>query len=307
MTQQDHTKEALSIGAVSQATGIGVETLRMWERRYGAPQSIRLPSGHRRYPLAEVERLRAVAEAMKLGYRAREVASAPLSQLLQMVERSRKLQQTIPDKVETEEEREIRETMDRWIEATVNYNDLALSDELYREWAALGPIRFLNERIMPFMERLGDGWMNGDLAVSHEHFGSEKVNDFLASMWRRQNERNQKSPFLIASLPGDLHRIGLQMCALIASMTEHRVIFIGPQTPPREIIRAAQEFKPAAVCLSISATMDQKLVVPVLEQIREELPKSISIVAGGKGAPKDLDGTIRITDFQEFFDWARKR
>ena len=44
----------LSIGELSEMTGIGVHTLRVWEKRYGAPHSQRLPSGHRRYPKEEV-------------------------------------------------------------------------------------------------------------------------------------------------------------------------------------------------------------------------------------------------------------
>jgi DICT domain-containing protein len=54
---------ALSIGDVVRATGIGEATLRAWERRYGFPQPQREPSGHRRYPPEEIERiLRVVAE-----------------------------------------------------------------------------------------------------------------------------------------------------------------------------------------------------------------------------------------------------
>ena len=50
----------ISIGALSKETGLSVENLRMWERRYGSPKAIRLPSGHRRYTWAEVARLKLV-------------------------------------------------------------------------------------------------------------------------------------------------------------------------------------------------------------------------------------------------------
>ena len=49
-------EDYLSIGELSGLTGIGVHTLRVWEKRYGAPHSQRLPSGHRRYPKEEVPR-----------------------------------------------------------------------------------------------------------------------------------------------------------------------------------------------------------------------------------------------------------
>jgi DICT domain-containing protein/predicted DNA-binding transcriptional regulator AlpA len=60
---EDNRETLLSIGDVVRATGLGEATLRAWERRYGFPQPRREPSGHRRYPREEVERiLRVVAE-----------------------------------------------------------------------------------------------------------------------------------------------------------------------------------------------------------------------------------------------------
>jgi DICT domain-containing protein len=56
----------LSIGEVARATGVGEATLRAWERRYGFPVPRREPSGHRRYPVEEVERIaRVVAERQR--------------------------------------------------------------------------------------------------------------------------------------------------------------------------------------------------------------------------------------------------
>ena len=54
----------LSIGALSRATGIPVETLRTWELRYGYPVPERKPSGQRVYLLSCIPRLRRIAEAL---------------------------------------------------------------------------------------------------------------------------------------------------------------------------------------------------------------------------------------------------
>ena len=63
----------LSIGALSRATQIPVETLRTWERRYGSPVALRKPSGHRVYPAAIVDQLRRVARLLSQGHRAGEI------------------------------------------------------------------------------------------------------------------------------------------------------------------------------------------------------------------------------------------
>ena len=62
-----------SIGDVAEATGISVDTVRVWERRYGKPKPVRLPSGHRRYTDAQIRWLRRVAEALAHGNRPSKV------------------------------------------------------------------------------------------------------------------------------------------------------------------------------------------------------------------------------------------
>jgi DNA-binding transcriptional MerR regulator len=57
----------LTIGELARRSGVAVPTLRAWERRYGFPRPQRLPSGHRRYELGDVSRVRAVARARESG------------------------------------------------------------------------------------------------------------------------------------------------------------------------------------------------------------------------------------------------
>ena len=45
----------MNIGELAARTGVQPGTLRMWESRHGFPRAERLPSGHRRYPEAEVD------------------------------------------------------------------------------------------------------------------------------------------------------------------------------------------------------------------------------------------------------------
>ncbi len=82
MTQT--VEEGLSIREVARETGVSEGTLRMWETRYGFPEPLRLPSGHRRYTADQIVQVRQVARDREAGLsmkaaidRAREVASAP--------------------------------------------------------------------------------------------------------------------------------------------------------------------------------------------------------------------------------------
>jgi DICT domain-containing protein/predicted DNA-binding transcriptional regulator AlpA len=59
--------EPLTIGQLAERTGLQPATLRMWEQRHDFPHAERLPSGHRRYPETEVERVIEVLRARDGG------------------------------------------------------------------------------------------------------------------------------------------------------------------------------------------------------------------------------------------------
>ena len=61
--------ELLTIGDLARAVGLTSATLRAWEQRHGFPRPERLPSGHRRYPAAQVERVRDVLRRREEGVR----------------------------------------------------------------------------------------------------------------------------------------------------------------------------------------------------------------------------------------------
>ncbi len=70
----DHTP-GLTIGDLSERTGVATATLRMWESRHGFPQPQRLGSGHRRYAEHDVELVQQVLRRRDGGARL-EVAIA---------------------------------------------------------------------------------------------------------------------------------------------------------------------------------------------------------------------------------------
>ena len=74
-------REALSIGALSRATRIPVETIRTWEQRYGSPVAVRKPSGHRLYSAGAVEHLRLVGRLLAHGHRPGEILPLSLREL----------------------------------------------------------------------------------------------------------------------------------------------------------------------------------------------------------------------------------
>ena len=71
--------------AVSQATGLSVETLRAWERRYEVVQPCRDAGGRRSYTAADVGRLRLLRTATELGHTISRLAKLDADALAELI------------------------------------------------------------------------------------------------------------------------------------------------------------------------------------------------------------------------------
>ena len=65
----------LSIGQLARSAGMGVETIRFYERRGLMPEPPRAPSGYRRYPDNAVSRLHFIQRAKRLGFTLDEITT----------------------------------------------------------------------------------------------------------------------------------------------------------------------------------------------------------------------------------------
>ena len=64
---------AFTIGEVAKAAGVGVETVRFYEREGLIPDPPRRPSGYRAYPESAVDRIVFIRHAKELGFSLKEI------------------------------------------------------------------------------------------------------------------------------------------------------------------------------------------------------------------------------------------
>lgn len=81
MKDNSETPELLSIGKLSQQSGIHASTLRMWEARYQIITPVRTEGGARRYTHEDCLRLKWIKALVDMGYKPRALASLSLDEL----------------------------------------------------------------------------------------------------------------------------------------------------------------------------------------------------------------------------------
>ena len=292
MTRKRRPRPTFSIRVASRLTGLSPETLRMWERRYGFPSPARSASGQRAYSDADVERLRLVVKALAAGYRPREVVAAAPAQLRAFAQATAEVSPretaaplaadggTVPDAL-----------------AALRAHDVTgMEAMLHARSAALSPQRFVVEVAAPLVEAVGALWERGQIEVRHEHLFSEILVRHLHALRARCAVVAGAPRVLLATLPGELHALGMEMAALYLAALGAEARVLGTSTPPLEIARAVPALHADAVGLSVSSSADGAAVRAALDVLVPELPRRVPVWLGGHGAEAlgvDLPG-VRV-------------
>jgi MerR family transcriptional regulator, light-induced transcriptional regulator len=297
----------LSIGALSTATGIPIDTIRTWERRYGFPAPERKLSGHRLYPLSTVPRLRKVAQAIARGHRAAQVLKASengLELLLASLPPSVSESPATPSIV-SQSTLTLADEVEalKWLRA---FDAGRLKRWFHSDYVQLGPLTFLEERAATFLRAVGNAWEERRLDVRHEHLASAVLGDFLRSVRAPLDDRATGPIVALATLPGELHGLGLQMAALVFALANWRVLVLGVDTPIEQIAALTLETPIAAVALSYVEPRGAKNAAQV-RTLRHKLPGKIPLLVGGSGAPPSVDGADILADLTALDRWARAR
>src|SRR5579863_8688079 len=105
------------IAAVSRRTGLSVDTIRAWERRYALVTPARGETGVREYNEGDIERLALARAAVVLGHPIRRVARMYDDELRKLI-----AAQTIPSTSGNLSKSATRQTVDAFLEAVLRYD-----------------------------------------------------------------------------------------------------------------------------------------------------------------------------------------
>jgi len=276
-----------SIRVTSRLTGVELDTLRMWERRYGFPRPARTSGGSRAYSESEVEALKLIRQAIDHGYRPGEIVGKPREELVQMLLVSSQVPARATSGTPT-----IASLL-----AALQRDDLAgLRAELRQAAVVLGPKRFLVEVAQPVSVRVGDLWAEGKMEVRHEHMLSECLSAQLRVLMSAYEERAGAPRVLLATLPNERHGLGLEIVQVYLAVSQVTPLLLGVDTPAEQIVKAAQSHAVDAVGLLVTRASDLKATTKRIRWMLAELPRRVAIWIGGEGGP-DLgirDDAVRI-------------
>lgn len=301
MNNKTSNNKVISIGGLAAGSGVPVETIRNWETRYGFPRPTRLNSGHRRYEMAIIERLKKIKVLVDMGYKPSLAVNLDGNELNSLMLSGGVTAVSASSNQESEDSPAV---IQRWLTFTEEMNVAELSRALTKEWNRIGAKGFIFELALPFLKQVGIKWKNAEFSVAHEHFASDVFQTFLASQWRPLIGTHHRKKLLLANQEGDLHSLGLQMAAVLASLQNIEPVFLGSNTPLQDIIIASAEKKVNAVVIGLSSVSNPEHSQHFLQALKRGL-FGVRLAFGGNNHLPVLSDIEYIETLEDFDKWCR--
>jgi len=251
----------MRIGELSRRTGVGVHTLRAWERRYSVITPQRTRGGTRLYAPIDEARVRMMQRYLSQGASTAEAAemAAAASLTIGAGQAAR-----VPLEHAARARRELREALDRFAETSA----MRVLEPLFATYA---PLLVIRDVLLPYMAGVGLRWQRGEADVSQEHFATHFVETRLLSLTRGW-DRGLGPRALLACAPGERHTIGLVACGLALHAHGWRITYLGADTSASALAFAARAVQPDVAIVS------------------QTLPADAGLDGAGLGCPLHLAG-----------------
>jgi DNA-binding transcriptional MerR regulator/methylmalonyl-CoA mutase cobalamin-binding subunit len=268
----------IGISAVERDTGLSKDTLRVWERRYDFPQPLRDNQGERAYPADQVEKLRAIRRLMDMGHRPGKIIHLGLDELHYLS------QQKSGDASGSNNDLVYEDELQYFMTLVKTHQVEELRRQMSQTLLRLGLARFVTEVVSPLNNKVGESWARGHLEIFEEHLYTESIQVVMRNAINTIPQPGKQPRILLTTFPQEPHGLGLLMAEAMFSLEGARCISLGVQTPLWDIALAATSQCADIVALSFSACLNPTMVSEGLTELRQKLPASIEIWAGG-GCP----------------------
>ena len=123
----------------------------------------------------------------------------------------------------------------------------------------------------PAQRELGRMWLNGEITVADEHLATATTQCVMALLRTRVAARSESGHTLLAAvIAGEHHDIGLQMVADFFDMAGWETLYLGANTPTRDILDMLSRHKCHLLALSVGTGLHLREAGELIDMLRAD-------------------------------------
>jgi MerR family transcriptional regulator, light-induced transcriptional regulator len=274
----------LPIHSVSHLTNLSVDTIRAWEKRYGAVRPARAAGGQRLFTPDDVARLVLLKAAIETGESISRIALRSDAEL-QSIVRAEHLNGDTDDAA-----------IERLLHRVRAMDARGLAHDLCAVALARSAVEFADDVIAPVMSEITIGARDGDLAAAQHLLLCESLRFVSAILFGKYEQPSAAAVMLFVTLPGEKHSVPPLLAALAASEFGYHGIFAGTEISPHQTVQLALALSACGV--GIYAGVASHDAGHLIAQVARAIPATTLFVGGpGLHMVRGLQATQSMREF----------
>lgn len=249
-----NTNPIFNLKAVLKETGLGADTLRAWERRYGIPSPQRTPGGHRLYSEYDIAVIKWLVARQNDGLSISRAVEMWREQSAEGNDPLESMPATRPGGFAAEAGYFLPETgLDslraQWLAACLDFNEAAAEQTLNQAFS-LYPIETVCTGLLARgLTEIGVLWHENRASVQQEHFASGLAMRRLDALMAAAPAPSRPHTLVVGCPANEWHTFGGLLLALFLRRRGLNVVYLGANVPQDRFRETLAAIQPTLVVL----------------------------------------------------------
>jgi len=259
-----------SIKDLENFTKIKAHTLRIWESRYALLNPERTDTNIRYYSDKDLKKILNINLLYQNGLKISKIAKLTEKEIFQKA-----------SEILLDSNVEGRDEINSFVENILELDESSIQESLKRINQKIGLERLYTEVLIPLLEKIGTLWQVDAITVSHEHFMSNILREFLISQITSiETNRVSKGKVVLFLPEHEKHELSLLFYYYLLKKKNFDCFYLGQSVPMKDLRSFVNETKPDIIITSLIAEITtedfQSLFTDLIQIIDAE-----KIYAGG--------------------------
>lgn len=237
-----------SIKDLENFTRIKAHTLRIWEQRYALLNPKRTDTNIRLYSEKDLKKILNINLLYSNGLKISKIAKLSDAEIIELA-----------NEILMASEVNQESGVNHMIKLIVDYNEDEIRKELIQGIRREGVTKIFSNLIIPTLKKIGELWQVNSISVTHEHFFSNLLRDFLVVQCEKcERPRNPKGTVVLFLKDDEYHELGLLFYNYYLKQKGYNCIYLGQSVPMDDLRKMIKTIKPNYVFTSLIAKIDRE-------------------------------------------------
>ena len=163
------------------------------------------------------------------------------------------------------------------------------------------PLDLVDGEIVPALETVGRGFESGRVFLPQLLMAAEAAGaafEVVRAALPQQDAGSARGPVVMATVKGDIHDIGKNICRALLENYGFKVIDLGRDVPPEKVVETARREKALLVGLSALMTTTVGAMEETVRLVHKELP-DCKVTVGGAVLTEDYAAKIGADNYSK--------